>query len=213
MKANKNDEIYRIIASRYEEEIGRQLLSEKGMLEQQSPQPDTRRLDELVRRGTRRRRNMKTARWAAAIAACVLFAVLAPLWYPLVSDIRQPDTAESSPSAAEEMPEAEGTQELIPLGFTLPENFTVEGVELDNGMSVYYLSDSRKDPVVLQLQHTEADGLQTGGLTELEIGGRPVYGRSADAYHLLTFESNGLVYTLTCAYDINTLVPLCESIL
>lgn len=215
MKTDHNNEIYRIIASRYEEEMGKQLLSEKGLLEQQSPRADTWRLDELVRRGTRRRRNVKIARWAAAAAACVLFAVLIPLWYPLVSDIRQPDTAESGLTVGE-MPEAsegEGTQEVIPLNFILPENFAVEGVELDNGMSVYYLGDSRQDPVVLQLQYAGGDGLRTDGLTELEIGGQPVYGRSADAYHLLTFESNGLLYTLTCAYDINTLVPLCESIL
>jgi len=214
VKTNKNEEIYRYIASQYEKEMGKQLQAEKGMLEQQWPRTDTRRLDELVRQGTRRRKKVKTARWAAVIAACVLFAVIIPLWYPPVSDVRQPGSADSAGSAAEEQPPLEeAPQELILLSFELPDNLTVDSVGLDNGMSVYYLSDSGLDPVVMQLRYAGADDFRADGLTEIEIAGKTVYGRSEDAYHLLTFESGGIVYTLTCAYDINTLVPLCEKIL
>lgn len=220
MKKPDNEKIYRTIASRYQRETGEQLLREKAMLEQQSPGADTRRLDELVRRGTSRRKKIKTARWTAVIAACLLVLVLVPLWGPLLTKMGQSDSARVNESAAAEAPngaaasEAQpGQEELIPLHFTLPDNFTVEKAELDNGLSVYHLGDSCRDPVVMQLGYSDAYELQTDGLTQLTVNGQPVYGRSGDAYHLLTFESGGIVYTLTCAYDINTLVPICENIL
>lgn len=212
VKKHDNDKIYRTIASRYEQEMGEQLLRERGLLEQQTPQADTRRLDELVRRGTKGKKSVKIARWSAVIAACVLIAVLVPLWYPLLGDLQQSDATGAASNAAGES-RAEETEELIPLSFTLPDRFTLDRTELDNGLSVYYLGDSGQDPVVMQLRRTGEEGLQTEGLTEIEIAGRPVYGRSDAAYHLLTFETDGLIYTLTCAFDINTLVPLCERIL
>ena len=103
----------------------------------------------------------------------------------------------------------------MPLPFNLPENFTVAAAKMDNGQSIYYLADTAKDDVVLTMEPVEDAGgdMDTDGLRVFDINGKTVYGRSAGAYSFLTFDEDGVRYTLTCKYDINTLLALSRAII
>lgn len=121
--------------------------------------------------------------------------------------------AEAEPEAGEaESPAGAGEYEVIPLSFALPANLSVIGVEQDNAQSVYFLSDQLQDDVVMTLEYSE-QGPVTDGLLEIEIDGVSTWGTATADYSLLTFESGGILYKLTCRHDINTLVDLGRSIL
>jgi hypothetical protein len=49
---------------------------------------------------------------------------------------------------------------------------------------------------------------ETIGLVEIALGSQTAYGAQKDAYSLLTFGQDGVLYTLTCRHDINTLIRL-----
>jgi len=90
----------------------------------------------------------------------------------------------------------------------------VASVEQDVGKTVYRLTDSKMDDVVMTLERS-GDISQYDTLIELSIGGRSAFGSSGNGYSLLAFEDghSDILYVLTCRYDINTLVLLGESIL
>ncbi len=104
---------------------------------------------------------------------------------------------------------------LMPLPFNLPENFTVAAAKMDNGQSIYYLADAFNDDVVLTMEPVDdaQDGMDTEGLRVFDVNGKIVYGSTTGAYSFLTFEEDGVQYTLTCKYDINTLLELSRAII
>lgn len=140
--------------------------------------------------------------------------------------------ASSAAAASMEEPAAESAQEaadadeggsaaggtnalLMPLPFDLPENFTVATAKMDNGQSIYYLSDAFYDDVVLTMEPVSdaQDSMDTDGLRVFDVNGKTVYGSTTGAYSFLTFEEDGVQYTLTCKYDINTLLELSSAII
>lgn len=205
MNKHKDEDIYRQIAQSYQQQSGEQLHRQRQLLEQAPPseQWPTQRMDAVVRDKTRGNRRRKVIRLTAAVAACFLLVVLAPLMVRLFST-QQNDAAKEN--------QAEGIMEIAPLSFTLPDNLSVAATEQDQGMTIYYLDDTQKDPVVMQLESTETAELQTEGLVEIELEGQRVYAAATDSYNLLTFEYDETVYTLTCAHDINTLTGICMSL-
>ena len=63
---------------------------------------------------------------------------------------------------------------------------------------------------MLTLEESSAP-LQTAGLAKIDLGGPDglqAYGTQTDSYSLLTFQRGGVLYTLTCRHDINTLMRL-----
>ena len=51
------------------------------------------------------------------------------------------------------------------------------------------------------------------GLTAIRINGSAAYTRATADYQLLTFRKDGVLYTLTCRYELDTLLNLGEQIL
>lgn len=229
MEKGNREELLRQIATRYAQADGERLLAELAGLDRQEGSRITPRLDRRVRAISLQAKRRRYARVAGLLAACLILALAAPplLRYGWRQDL---SSAQSSPAgygesaARDEVAEDEavvveeapaagvGDYAVIPLTFTLPENFAVAGVEQDNARSVYFLSDQRFDDVVLTLERTTRPP-ETGGLVEIEIDGVLTYGISTGDYSLLTFNSGDILYTLTCRYDINTLLPLGRSIL
>ncbi|MDR3120394.1 MAG: hypothetical protein LBU58_03525 [Clostridiales bacterium] len=106
-----------------------------------------------------------------------------------------------------------GAYEVIPLGFTLADGFSIAGVEQDIERTIYYVADARNDDVVITLR--QGGGAARAGLWALEIpiGGerQAAYGVYGADYSLLTFERGGVVYEMTCKYDLNTLLGLAQT--
>jgi hypothetical protein len=102
--------------------------------------------------------------------------------------------------------------EIIPLSATLPEGFTQAGFKQDREKSIYYIEDARMDNVVLVLE--ESGDLPTAGLVSIALGGdTPAYGTQGDGYGLLTFIKDGVLYTMTCRHDVNTLLRLGQGLI
>ncbi len=124
-----------------------------------------------------------------------------------------PEPAAPAPAEAAPEPAApvEQQYEIIPLAFELPQNFTIDAVLQDRGKTVYRLGDAREDDVVLTLEYAEAP--ETDGLNEIEINASKAYGKYGADYSVLTFEKDGVVFNMTCKYDLNTLIGLGKDIL
>lgn len=98
----------------------------------------------------------------------------------------------------------EGT---IPLSFSLPPDLDIIAIEQDNEKSIYYLSDVMADDIILSLEMGELPD-SPPGLEPLWINDTTAYGLTCADYSLLTFQKDGIVYEMTCRYDMDTLLNL-----
>lgn len=186
-----NDKIYKALAERYADAYGAALQQERRQLEQQNIDAVTPRLDARVRQMTGRAPRRR--RWlmpVLAAAACLVLLLAVP------SLLRN---------------QAQQPLQPLALTFMLPDNFTVASIDYDDGQTVYKLDDMLQDDVVLTLQHDEGAPADYDGMLQIPIGGVTTYARSTNDYHLLLFSYGDVLYTLSCRYDINTLVALCQA--
>ncbi|MDL2234202.1 hypothetical protein LJC63_11585 [Ruminococcaceae bacterium OttesenSCG-928-L11] len=205
MKANNQNELFRQMASQYVEQAGETLRREKEQLDREQPHILTPRMDETVLGHSSPPRQNRRSLWAT-LAACILLALLMPgivLWLDLNQGgmTGSPSQAASSDTAA-----APAEYAVIPLSFTLPDNFRVEEVEQDREKSIYYLDDTMKDPVVMTLEYGSAP--DTAGLVSISTRGGDLWGMTYADYSIVLFEKDGVIHTITCQNDINTLVDI-----
>ena len=224
---NDRDALLSALARQYAEDWGRELQREATAL----PPAHAPGLDRKVREGLSRRRRVRRQMISfGAVAACVALIVAAGLLYPgpgapkgSMNEAAQAQAEDSltdseknlglTPTNAAPSAEApEVSMSVLPLTFDLPAQFAVADVTVDNGQTVYTLSDVLLDPVVLAMEATDAP-IDTGRLIPVTLGGETVYARSTADFSLITFNRDGLRYTLTCRYDINTLLGLGREIL
>ena len=203
-----NDELFREIAGKYIEQYGQALHNEQLALDRQPGAfIPTANLERRVRRQIAAGKRRPYLRAATALAACLAIALLLP--FVLRTGQFSPD----SPSTPSTSPSVSASPQpdfaVIPLSAPLPPGFTQSGFEQDNGKSVYYIEDSYMDNVVITLEKTTMP--DTTGLTAIKLGDTVAYGTQSDGYSLLTFQSGGVVYELTCRHDINTLIELGEA--
>lgn len=205
------EELYRWMAVEYAERYGAEVKEEQARIEREGAPYLSPGLDRKVMGRIARMRRGRYIRTAALTAAGLLILLLTPALWTLTGPGPAPSSAVSDGGTS---PSVDGgtIPYLIPLSFTLPPEFQVGDTKLDNGKSVYYLSNRWLDDVVMTLEVSE-EGVFRDGLTQIEIGGVMTYGMSGPDYCLLTFEKEEVVYVLTCKHDINTLVSLGQSIL
>lgn len=207
------DQLYKELAQNYVEHQGTQLQEELRELEAGGALFATPRLDRRVRRNIAALRRRPYVGGAALVAACIVLMLLFPRMLGLdTGQLEAPSAAESASAAESETAPPAGELALLPLTFQLPEQFSVAGSQLDQGMSIYYLENAALDDVVLTMEIT-GEGPASQGLTPIQIGETTAYGTAGPDYSLLTFLQGEIVYTLTCRHDINTLVGLSRSIL
>lgn len=225
------------IARRYAEHYGEILNAENAGLERQKVLTVTPGLDKKISRIGKTSGARRFYGGLSALAAAVLLMLMIPRLISLndngvmspapsapassgaehsaAAPAPQPSAAEAEHSASAPPPQsspAEPAPELLPLTFTLPDNFRVTDSELDNGKSVYYLSNAFFDDVVMTME-LDSDENVFAELSPLEINGQPVYYKYTSDFSVMAFEKRGITYVLTCKYDVNTLVPLAEAIL
>jgi len=219
------EELFRQMASQYVDQYGQELKRELAELEQSKILHATPSLDRRVRQTIAAQRRKRYTRLAGLLAACILLFLLVPNMGTFIgSDTAAPSTAEAEAesSAPAEVPQQEDSAastgpehsaeqefEVIPLSFELPPNLSVAGFEQDNEKSIYYLSDTRLDDVVMTMEKAVSqEDYSKEGLVEISINQHKTYGRTEGEYSLLTFEKEEIRYVMTCKHDINTLVSL-----
>ena len=198
---NNNEKLLKGIADRYVERYGEALRAELGEV----PVRETPVLDWRVKRRIQAKRRRRVLMAAGSIAAVLLIAVMLPrLW----EDRAQlPLDTQAQPGATPGQPQ----YETIPLGFTLPTNFSVAHVEQDRGKTIYHLENELRDDVVLVLE--KSAHVETAGLAKIPIGAYTAYGEFYADYSVLTFSRGGVTYEMSCRHDLNTLIGLGERIL
>ena len=134
----------------------------------------------------------------------------------ILPQARFPGASDSAPppsnAASDTQASAPSSSDAIPLSFAVPVGFTKSGFEQDNEKSVYYFDDTMKDNVVLTMEKS-GRAPDPAGMTRLSINGSAAYAVSGEGYSLLTFNKGGVLYELTCQYDINTLTRFGNEIL
>lgn len=232
------EELYKQLASAYVEREGEELHREDAALRAQAEGRATPALDAKLKwklRGIKRRRYMRIASMAAA--ACLVLALFLPLAlrsFNMAGESRPDETgqtvdaaeptspavseeqeaglppATSYPSAAEDT--APGEYERLALRLTAASGFSINRSEQDRGETIYYIDDELRDDVVVTLKRA-GEQPDYSGLTPMELNGREAYGTYRADYSVLVFLEDGILYTMTCRYDFNTLVRLEEVIL
>ena len=117
----------------------------------------------------------------------------------------EPGTATTAPGSED--------YEVLPLSFQIPARFTVASVEQDVGRTVYHLRDDYLDDVVLTLERP-VDISWIYKLVEVPVGSGFAFAGGGDGYNLLAIMDydSDILYTLTCRFDVNTLVLLGSNI-
>ena len=150
----------------------------------------------------------KYAKVVIPVAASLLIVFMIASWN-LGRTINEKIASENSDVHSSEAMEGK----MIPISYPLPPNLSVIDQELDNGMTIYHLEDTAHDNVVMQLAYVESIDYEVKGMQEILVNGVPVYATVDNDYQKITFEKDGIIYILTCKYDLNTLLPICENIL
>ena len=228
MNRQKNDAVFKEIASRCAEQYGAELNRElvEKTLPELSPLGE-RRVQKAIRK-IRFNRAMPIA--AAAAAGILLFVALGGAGILFTRNLLSPPQMAEAPSISDKNPVADAAPEdaaetaldavggatqdyeIIPLSFTLPQNLTVASTDQDEAKTIYYLENEWQDDIVLTL--LQADTLTPpDGADLLSINGRTAYAVSEQGYRKLIFVDDGLTYELTCRHDINTLLALGDIVL
>ena len=209
----KQDVIFEKMAKTYADNLGQNLKEE---LRNTHINLDTTVLDEKVSKEVARVKRKSKIISIRKYAKIIIPAVASLLLIFIFT--RGGDTSLDSDKLA--MEQSDSTQssepiqgEFIPLSYPLPPNLSVVNQELDNGMTIYQLEDTYNDDVVMQLAYVEAIDYDVEGMQKIIVNGESVYATIEDSYQKITFEKDGIVYILTCKYDINTLLPISENIL
>ncbi len=122
----------------------------------------------------------------------------------------------SFPSASQDAPPSlvQGEQDLaIPLPFALPEYLTVLSVEQEGEKTVYHLSSTAFDGEVILTLESTARAPDTQGLTPLSVDGETVFTSGDTEHPFLTFQTDGMLYEMTCSSGLDALIDLSRWIL
>jgi len=200
---NEKEKLLQDLARMYTEEYGKALKKEHVLLEQNGDVYPTQNLERRVMETVypQKRTWHNYFRTIAAVAAVLVLVIVG---IQMLHTTSTPDFSATVPSPVH--------FEVIPLSFSVPEGFTNTGFEQDNEKSIYYFEDYRNDNVVLVMEKSEQKP-DPAGRTLIDINGSTAYAAREEGYSLLTFSKNGVLYELTCRYDINTLTRLGYEIL
>ena len=195
---SQNDNVFRDIASTYLEAQGQDLLRQ---LRDDRDQGDTTRLDSMINERIKARKRRRLNMISGLAAACVALCVLTGMFYTLHNN-------------SIDITSAKYTTELSApkLSAALPERLSVSNAQQDTGQSIYMLTDQYGDDVVLTMEYSDQQ-IDTYGLAAVDMYGHKVYFKGRDGYNMALFERDGVRYTMTCRYEMNTLLALSDKIL
>lgn len=189
--------VFRRLAEQYVEMEGASLREELREMQAHTVTP---RMDGKVRRGAYVRRWGTLLAGAAAAAAGLALVLAMPRFF------RSPMADPAGASSA-----AEPAGEPIAFTASLPVNLSVAGSKQDEGQTLYYLRDTGGDDVVMALERGALPDVD--GMAEKRINGTAVYARRRADYAMVIFRTDGVTYTLTCRYRLNTLLDAAENML
>lgn len=216
------DKLYENIANLYVEEEGKRILDELNELSAQGESYASELFDARVKERIAAKKRARITRVTALLSAACIVLVIAPTLIRALSKKGIAETPDHSSAPGENAASEEAAPppdigmgyEVLRLSANLGSNFSIESYEQDISKTIYYIGDAYSDDVVLTLEKTgHAKAIETVELSKIIINGHETYGYYGPDYSIVTFETDGIVYSMTCKYDINTLISLSEAIL
>lgn len=206
----KNEELLKQLASRYMEYEGEKLRREADELNRTIPDKKLAKLDRRVLSYVQRRKRIKILRRACEAAAIFLIVIGVSQFIGIQDQTNHSQQEQKADEMAAGAPEKPEEYELILLTAALPEGFQISDVKQDKEESIYYIENDMLDDVVLSIR--KASQWNKEGLKEIIINDTIAYGISKADYKLLTFQQDGFTYTLTCKYEMETIINISKNI-
>lgn len=193
---NKSNLFFKKLASAYTEKVGEELKKELDSLNSSGNSPS---LDAKLKSRLKKSKIKKWSSWMLPVSACfIIFIVYFALKQPTY------DTNIS------ESPSTVLNYEFV--AAKLPENYTVVKVDYDYQKTIYYISTSKENEVVLTVEESEED-MPTEGLNKIQINDTDAYTMVKDEYSLLKYKKDNVLYTLTSQYDLEDLIRISEKLI
>ena len=233
MDEEKNDALFKALADIYVDSYGKTLLNEAAYLKSQNLEYVTPKVDNRIK-SIAKNRGRRTNRTISILAASIVLVLLIPGIISLTNRKGRgsPDLASSSgpsspaPSESydieEESPFAmvplpppsvsqssgSGSNEtdeiiLIPLASNLPSQYRITDSRQDLGQSIYYISSTDSDDIVVTLEYDIGEDWFKS-FHPIDIDGMEGYYRNKNDYKILVVIKDGILYTLTCRYEMES---------
>ena len=188
MKRNTGeDRAFKILANRYVEQIGNQLnqeAAEKKITALPLPQKK------------RQRKIGKIIAAGAAVAAAFVFFIVGSFYHLEYTERSNEKNMGYS-------------EEVKPVLTLSGDRFKIADHMEDRGKDVYLIEEAMDDRAVITIEkgHIDQSGMQWG-----YIYGKPVLYKAEEGYKILLYEIDNYVVTLSCRYELNTLIELYKTL-
>lgn len=207
----KDNKVFQKIAAKYTEHDGELLKEELKHLENNQDNQKILELDRLVSSYVKKKRKIKWIRRICEVAACVVLVVGISMYYQSASNDSKSNEQPLDLAATEtKKPDLSGGETAL-LSESLPIGFNISNTKEDLGQIIYYIENDLGDDVVLVVG--EENKSLVYQLEKVKIKDTEVYKTSKDGYHFLIFWQNEFSYTLTCKYELDTLIEVSRSII
>ena len=208
---NKEDRFFEIIAKKYMEDDGENLRKLSEELNKEAK--DLSRLDLRVKKSINRAKS-KNYYIASSLVGCALIIFLVVNY----SNIFLTGTNEEMSSSDNTKAYSETTEinkdkeyDIQRVASILPVGYEVSDIDYDNTKTIFYVLNDKNDKIVIEEEKTE--DIKSDGLVRISLQGKEAYGISKADYSVITFKSGDNLYTMTSAYDAQSLIAIGESIL
>jgi len=230
---DKNEAFFKALASQYVEQDGERLKKELEEIENDQKASYPPRLDKRIRGKILMTDARRTITIAAPVAACFLliFAFLGRIPFlengvPSLMDSGPPadiayeasSTGAPAPAPAAENAPSRGdnrTQSQMQMALMsakMPAGYNVTGIDYDMEKTIYYIKNDTDNQIVMTAEKSEFD-IEFAYYQEIRINGEPVYGMVKSDFSVITYEKDGVVYTLTSRYNYEDLVDISKNII
>ena len=226
---DKNETFFKTLASQYVEKDGERLKKELEDIENDQKASYPTRLDKRIRSKILMSDARRAITIAAPVAACFLliFAFFGRIPFiengsPSIIDINsQTSINYDAPSSG--TPAVEGTpnrgnnrtqaqMQIALMAAKMPAGYNVTGIDYDMEKTIYYITNDADNQIVMTTEKSEFD-IEMAYYQEIRINGEPVYGMVKSDFSVITYEKDGVLYTLTSKYNYEDLIDISKNII
>ena len=130
----------------------------------------------------------------------------------LYSEYASDADVSSAAEAALKQTQTDASTVMALMAARLPYGYDVTGVDYDNAKTIYHILNDTNNQIVLTTEKTSLD-IDLAYYQEIRINGVRVFGMVKNDYSLITYEQDGLIYTLTSRYNYKDLIDISKNII
>ena len=198
---NKNELLFKNIASSYVKKAGDELLNELDTLNSQA---DCSSLDIKLKSRMRKNKTDTVIKWSTRLLPLAACFVLIFTFISAFLRNNHKDIAES------DLPSSVFTFEFV--SAKLPENYTLQKVDYDYEKAIYHISSDDANKIILTVEEF-TDDIPADGMEQIKINDINAYKKTDDEYSLLKYKKDNVLYTLTCPDNYDDLIVISKTLI